>query len=69
MKIVISKTDGSISIMSLIGDADATECIDKWREIHGGEYVSHKVVADDAIPTDRELRDSWVLVGDAVVVQ
>lgn len=69
MKIVISKTDGSISIMSLIGDADASECIDKWKEIHAGEYVSHTVVSDDAIPADREQRDSWVLVGDAVVVQ
>lgn len=68
MKIVIVKTNGSVAIMSLVGDAGATECVNKWREIHGGEYVSHKVVSDDAIPTDRELRDSWVLVGDAVVV-
>ena len=69
MKIVITRTDGGVSVMTLIGDANEADCIEKWMDLHGEQYVSHSVVADDAIPADREQRDSWVLVGDAVVVQ
>ncbi|MFA7278643.1 MAG: hypothetical protein WC100_00945 [Sterolibacterium sp.] len=59
MKIVIKKTSGGVSIMTLVGDADPAECIAKWSDANPGEYVSHREMPDDAIPVDRTFRNAW----------
>jgi hypothetical protein len=56
--IVIKKTDGSVSLMTLVNGADATEAVAKWRTIHP-DYVSHREMPDAARPTDRTFRDAW----------
>lgn len=60
MRIVITRADGGISIMvPASGFTTIDEEIAKWAELHVGEYVSHEVVDDAAIPTDRYFRNAW----------
>lgn len=65
--IVIQKTGGGVSVMRLIGDANAAECIEQWKTVHPGEYVSHAEVAEADLPKDRGTRTSWRLVNGKVV--
>ena len=68
MMIVIQKASGGVAVMRLIGDSDVTGCLDKWRDVNAGEYVSHAVVQDDALPADRTQRGYWQLVDGTVQV-
>ena len=58
MKIVI-KTTGGIHILTLVGDADLNDVLQKWKNFNVGKYVSHREMPDDVIPTDRTFRDAW----------
>lgn len=68
MAIVIKLADGSVAIMTVIGDADVGECIEKWKGINPGAYVSHREIPDDAIPTDRSFRPAWTDVTPEPVI-
>lgn len=59
MKIVISRADGGVSVMTLIGDASPAVAIAKWQAAHPGEYVGHREMADSAVPADRSQREAW----------
>lgn len=74
MKIVIKRTDGGVSIMGLDPRGDAALAIalapehadtiiaievNQWSSAHPGEYVSHRVMPDEAIPADRTFRNAW----------
>lgn len=63
MAILIQRTDGGVSIMRLIGDADAKTCIAQWQAVHPGLYAGHREVPDKAIPTDRSERNKWADAG------
>ena len=58
MKIVIKTTEG-IQIMTLVGDSDLSDALRKWAEINPNQYISHREMPDDVIPTDRTFRDAW----------
>lgn len=61
MLIAISRSDGGVSIMKLV-DAkpkDIKTEIEKWKNLHIGEYVSHAVIDDKSIPEDRYFRNAW----------
>jgi hypothetical protein len=45
--------------MTLINNSDEAESIEKWKLAHPEEYVSHRSMPDDAIPTDRTFRNAW----------
>jgi hypothetical protein len=59
MKIVIKRASGGVSIMTLVDGSDEAESIRKWKLAHSEEYVSHRSMQDDVIPTDRTFRDAW----------
>ena len=61
MPIAIQRADGGISIMRLIGDADAQAEIDKWKSVHPGEYVAHVEIDAADIPADKSERAGWVI--------
>lgn len=67
MMIVIQKTSG-VAVMRVLGNSDAAECLEKWKAVNEGDYVSHAVVDDDQIPADRSARDRWALVDGSLVV-
>lgn len=58
MKIVIKTTEG-IQIMTLVGDSDLSDALRKWAEVNPNQYISHREMPDNAIPTDRTFRDAW----------
>jgi len=58
MKIVIKTTEG-IQIMTLVGDSDLSDALRKWVEVNPNQYISHREMPDDVIPTDRTFRDAW----------
>lgn len=66
--IVITRTDGGVSIMQLVGDADAQMEVDKWKECHVGEYVSHREAPDGELPVDRTKRDAWIDQGGKIEI-
>jgi hypothetical protein len=68
MKIVISRTDGGVSVMTVVAEADIDECIAKWSLQNDGEYLSHREMPDEAIPSDRTFRDAWADVTPAAVI-
>ena len=59
MKIVISCTDGNVSIMSVVNENQIDECISRWQEVNQGKYKSHRKMPDEAVPTDRAFREAW----------
>lgn len=59
MKTIIKCTDGSIQVMTMVGDVDADAEIEKWKDLHPGKYESHREMPDDAIPADRRFRSAW----------
>jgi hypothetical protein len=59
MKIVIKKAGGGVAIMTVVGDADVAECLEKFKAVNPGMYVSHREMPDEAIPADRTFRDAW----------
>lgn len=68
MKIIMKCTDGSIQVMTLVGDPDLSEVLRKWGDVHPGKYLSHREVPDTAIPTDREFREAWIDVTPESVI-
>lgn len=59
MKTIIKCTDGSVAVMTLVGDSDVGEALSKWGGLHPNKYISHREMPDDAIPEDRTFRDAW----------
>lgn len=59
MKIAIKRTDGGVSIMTVIGNANVNTCVEQWKAVNEGKYVSHREMPDEAIPTDRSNREAW----------
>lgn len=68
MTLVIKKASGGVAVMRLTGDADAAACIEQWKTLSPGEYVSHAEVPESALPQDRLQRAMWDLVNGAVVI-
>jgi hypothetical protein len=68
MTIVIKKASGGVSVMRIIGSADAEACIEKWKTANPGQYVTHAEIAEQDLPQDRATRAKWALVDGAVVV-
>lgn len=62
--IFINRVDGGVSVMHLVGDADVNIALERWKDVHPGEYVSHS--AGDTVPADRTFRDGWILNAGAV---
>jgi hypothetical protein len=58
MKIVIKTHDG-VQIMTLVNDGDLTDCLNKWAAMYPNQYISHREMPDEAIPTDRTFRNAW----------
>ena len=59
MPILITRSDGGVSIMYLGLDADENIEVQKWRDFHQGEYVSHRTISLSEIPVDRSKRNAW----------
>ncbi len=59
MPILISRTDGGVSIMYPGSDFVEEVEIQKWKGLHVGEYVSHRTASLSEIPKDRTYRNSW----------
>lgn len=60
MKIVIKRGDGGVSIMQLVDkDADVDAEIEKLKGTLTEGYVSHRVMPDEAVPSDRSFRNAW----------
>ena len=59
MKTVIKMSNGGVAIMTLIGNANETEAVNKWKSVNPDLYVSHRQMSDDSIPADRTLRHLW----------
>lgn len=68
MPIAIERADGGVSIMVLIGDADADTEIAKFKEGWPGAYVSHREIALEDIPKDRSQRAGWTLGKNGIEV-
>lgn len=66
MPIAITRTDGGVSIMRPHEGTDIAAEIEKWKELHTGEYVLHQELPESAIPSDRTFRDAWK-AGNGVV--
>lgn len=69
MKIAISRTDGGVSIMTLLDEARQDEAIRKWQDVNPGQYVSHREVSEDEIPTDRASRNALTDTGTEIRVR
>ena len=59
MKIAIKRSDGGISIMHLLNDDELESSLQKWRDVHVDEYVSHEIVTEADLPQDRLFRNAW----------
>lgn len=58
MRIVIKTQDG-VQIMTLVEGANFEEALAKWANVNPNQYISHREMPDDAIPTDRTFRGAW----------
>lgn len=69
-KILIKRTSNSVDIITLVGgllegvheeDHDTFYDMEvaKWKDRFGIEYVSHRLISDDTVPTDRYFRPAW----------
>jgi hypothetical protein len=68
MTLVIAKASGGVAVMRLLNDGDAATCLEQWKAVNPGEYVSHAQVAEESLPQDRSQRSLWSLVNGAVVI-
>lgn len=68
MTLVIKKASGGVAVMRLVNDGEVATCIEQWKAVNPGEYVSHAEVAEASLPADRSQRAMWDLVNGAVVV-
>jgi uncharacterized pyridoxamine 5'-phosphate oxidase family protein len=59
MVIMITRSDGGVSVMQVVEGADPDECLNKWKASHAGEYVSHRVGSLDELPKERTFRNAW----------
>ena len=58
MRIVIKTHDG-VQIMTLVEGANFEDALRKWADVNPNQYISHREMPDDAIPTDRTYRGAW----------
>lgn len=56
--IKITRSDGGVSIMQTIDDADIGSEIEKWKSVKTG-YVSHQEITAAEVPEDRTFRNAW----------
>lgn len=68
--IAINRADDGVSIMCLVEASEASILIevDKFKAAHPGEYVSHTVVDEALIPSDRTFRNAWKLAENALII-
>ena len=66
--VLISRTDGGVSILSARDETNLEAEVGKWRTSCPGLYVSHREIAVASIPADRTFRDAWVSLGGRVQV-
>lgn len=60
MMIAITRSDGGVSIMSIIDEkADVEKEIEKWSQSHSEKYISHREISASDIPPDRTFRNAW----------
>lgn len=59
MKTVIKLASGGVAIMTLVNGADEIQEIEKWKLSNPEQYVSHRQMPDNVIPTDRTFRNAW----------
>jgi len=58
MRIVIKTHDG-VQIMTLVEGANFEDALRKWADVNPNQYISHREMPDEAIPTDRSYRGAW----------
>jgi hypothetical protein len=58
MRIVIKTHDG-VQIMTLVEGANFEDALRKWADVNPNQYISHREMPDEAIPTDRTYRGAW----------
>ena len=68
MKIAIKRSDGGVSIMTVLIPEKRDEAIEKWKQANPGMYVSHRDIDEKDIPKDRKDRDALADNGAALVV-
>lgn len=66
MPILITRTDGGVSVMRLTHPSHEAKAIANWKVLHPGEYVSHTQCDVGAIPLDRSFRAGWKAEGTAI---
>jgi hypothetical protein len=64
--LAIARPDGGVSIMRLIGEADAEAELAKWRSVNPAGHVGYHVIAEADIPQDRTYRNAWMSDGGAI---
>ena len=68
MNVLIRRADGGISIMSLAETVqDVGVEVERWSQLHAGQYVSHRLILRDEVLPDRVFRNAWTDNGDGVV--
>lgn len=70
MMLVISRADGGVSIMRLIGSAEPATEFARWQESADQAWLpaTYREADESELPTDRTDRDAWVDTGTAVEV-
>lgn len=64
-RILINRTDGGISILTLTKEnVDIESVLQKWKEAHG-TYKSHRELNENDIPESREFRNAWTDVTES----
>ncbi len=58
MRIVIKTHDG-VQIMTLAEGANFEDALRKWADVNPNQYISHREMPIEAIPTDRSYRGAW----------
>lgn len=67
MNILIKRVDGGVSIMALAPTTtDADREVEKWKNIHPGQYVSHRAMAQGETMPPRTFRDAWTEINGTI---
>lgn len=66
MLYAIKMTDGSVAVMTTVGDTEAEAEIAKWHEDARSLVVSVHPIEGSDLPQDRTFRDAWVFDGKKV---
>lgn len=72
MLVAIERKDGGVSILQTTNEANSVEEeVNKWCALHGDQYVSHRIITEKDLPSDKEARnsrDAWTVQGSKIVV-